>query len=106
MPSRKASADARSDVVLITGAEVVASWNAAARTGTVLDWPEQLEDMQPGTIVGSNRAPNPDMETAAGLWGPVYFYALIAAPQARAAEVLLLPGGRAGRRGGARPADR
>ncbi|WP_327110786.1 acetyl-CoA acetyltransferase [Nocardia sp. NBC_01730] len=70
-------ADGRSDVALITGAEAVASWNAAARTGAVLDWPEQPEGTRPGATVGSNRAPNSDMETAAGLWGPVYFYALM-----------------------------
>ncbi|MEU7769413.1 acetyl-CoA acetyltransferase [Nocardia sp. NPDC049190] len=73
----QAIADGRSDVAVITGAEAVASWNAATRTGTALDWPQQSQDTLPGAIVGSNRAPNSDMETAAGLWGPVYFYALM-----------------------------
>ncbi|MGW0246084.1 acetyl-CoA acetyltransferase [Nocardia goodfellowii] len=71
----QAIAAGRSEVALITGAEAVASWNAAKRAGTQVDWPEQAET--PCEIIGSERGPNSDMETAAGLWGPVYFYALM-----------------------------
>ncbi|RBO91396.1 acetyl-CoA acetyltransferase [Nocardia puris] len=67
----------RAEVALITGAEAVASWNAATRSGAALDWPEQPEDAAPTEIVGSDRGPNSEMETAAGMWGPVYFYALM-----------------------------
>ncbi|WP_194816399.1 acetyl-CoA acetyltransferase [Nocardia sp. XZ_19_385] len=71
----QAIADGQSEVALITGAEAVSSWNAAKRAGAQLDWPEQAETT--GEIIGSERGPNSDMETAAGLWGPVYFYALM-----------------------------
>lgn len=73
----QAIADGQCEVALITGAESVASWNAATRTGTVLDWPEQSEQMRPTEIIGTERGPNTDMESAAGLWGPIYFYALM-----------------------------
>jgi acetyl-CoA C-acetyltransferase len=73
----QAIADGRSDVALLTGAEAVSSWNTATRDGTAVDWPQQPEDVGPDEIIGSDRGPNSDMETAAGLWGPVYFYALM-----------------------------
>ncbi|WP_181724927.1 acetyl-CoA acetyltransferase [Nocardia gipuzkoensis] len=73
----QAIADGHSDVALLTGAEAVSSWNAATRTGTAVDWPEQAQDVGPDEVIGSDRGPNSDMETAAGLWGPVYFYALM-----------------------------
>ncbi|WP_040695584.1 acetyl-CoA acetyltransferase [Nocardia vinacea] len=73
----QAIVDGRCEVALITGAESVASWNAATRTGTVLDWPEQGEDVRPTELIGTERGPNTEMETAAGLWGPIYFYALM-----------------------------
>ncbi|MBF6334702.1 acetyl-CoA acetyltransferase [Nocardia abscessus] len=73
----QAIADGRSDIALLTGAEAVSSWNAATRTGAAVDWPEQPEDVGPDEVIGSDRGPNSDMETAAGLWGPVYFYALM-----------------------------
>ncbi|WP_109523286.1 MULTISPECIES: acetyl-CoA acetyltransferase [Nocardia] len=70
-------AEGRSEIALITGAEAVASWNAASRGGIAVDWPEQPEMVLPTEIIGSDRGPNSEMETAAGLWGPVYFYALM-----------------------------
>ncbi|MFQ6393452.1 thiolase C-terminal domain-containing protein [Nocardia sp. KC 131] len=73
----QAIAEGRSEIALLTGAEAFASWNAATRAGGTLDWPEQPEDVRPTDVIGSERGPNTDMETAAGLWGPVYFYALM-----------------------------
>ncbi|MGX1771491.1 acetyl-CoA acetyltransferase [Nocardia brasiliensis] len=73
----RAIADGQSEIALITGAEAVAAWNSATRAGTTLAWPEQPDDAQPTDLVGSDRAPNSEMETAAGMWGPVYFYALM-----------------------------
>ncbi|MFQ6329480.1 thiolase C-terminal domain-containing protein [Nocardia sp. CWNU-33] len=73
----QAIADGNSDVALLTGAEAVASWNVATRGGGTLDWPEQPEGARPTDVIGSERGPNTEMETAAGLWGPVYFYALM-----------------------------
>ncbi|MGK8521079.1 acetyl-CoA acetyltransferase [Nocardia asteroides] len=73
----QAIADGRSDVALLTGAEAVSSWNAAGRNGVAVDWPQQPEDVVADEVIGSDRGPNSDMETAAGLWGPVYFYALM-----------------------------
>ncbi|QIS06826.1 acetyl-CoA acetyltransferase [Nocardia brasiliensis] len=73
----QAIADGRSEVALLTGAEAVAAWTSATRTGATLEWPEQPDDVRPTEVVGSDRAPNSEMETAAGLWGPVYFYALM-----------------------------
>ncbi|MFC9893498.1 acetyl-CoA acetyltransferase [Nocardia sp. NPDC127579] len=71
----QAIADGRCEVALIAGAEAVASWNSAKRTGSPVDWPEQPETGC--EIIGSERGPNSEMETAAGMWGPVYFYALM-----------------------------
>lgn len=73
----EAIAQGRCEVALITGAEAVASWNAATRGGLTLPWPEQPADAAPDAVIGSDRAPNSEMETAAGMWGPVYFYALM-----------------------------
>ncbi|WP_433523484.1 acetyl-CoA acetyltransferase [Nocardia pseudovaccinii] len=73
----QAIADGRCEVALIAGAESVASWNAATRTGAALDWPEQGEEVRPTELIGTERGPNTEMETAAGLWGPIYFYALM-----------------------------
>ncbi|QIS16547.1 acetyl-CoA acetyltransferase [Nocardia arthritidis] len=73
----QAIADGRCEIALLAGAEAVASWNAATRAGTPTGWPEQPESAVPDEIVGTDRAPNSEMETAAGLWGPVYFYALM-----------------------------
>ncbi|MGV9615926.1 acetyl-CoA acetyltransferase [Nocardia xishanensis] len=73
----QAIADGKSEIALITGAESVASWNAATRAGASPEWPEQPEDVVPTELIGSDKAPNSEMETAAGLWGPVYFYALM-----------------------------
>ncbi|WP_431968208.1 acetyl-CoA acetyltransferase [Nocardia sp. bgisy134] len=73
----QAIADGKSEIALITGAESVASSNAATRAGAGLEWPEQPEDVAPTELIGSDKAPNSEMETAAGLWGPVYFYALM-----------------------------
>ncbi|MEU2258513.1 acetyl-CoA acetyltransferase [Nocardia xishanensis] len=73
----QAIANGKSEIALIAGAESVASWNAATRAGASPEWPEQPEDVVPTELIGSDKAPNSEMETAAGLWGPVYFYALM-----------------------------
>ncbi len=65
------------DVVLVTGAESVASWNSSARGGVLLDWPEQPETAEPTRSVGSDSDPNTELETAVGLYGPVYVYGLM-----------------------------
>ncbi|WP_332838891.1 thiolase C-terminal domain-containing protein [Nocardia bovistercoris] len=70
-------ANGESEIALLVGAEAVASGNAASKRGIVVDWPVQAEHAAPTQLVGSDRGPNSDMETAAGLWGPVYFYALM-----------------------------
>lgn len=73
----QAIADGKSDIALITGAEAVASWNVATRGGSALDWPEQDDGVRPDEVIGADDAPNTEMETAAGLWGPIYMYALM-----------------------------
>ncbi|VFA93168.1 acetyl-CoA acetyltransferase [Nocardia farcinica] len=73
----QAIADSRAEVVLIAGAESVAAANAAKRAGTVPDWPDQPADAAPDEVLGSDKGPNSEMETGAGLWGPIYFYALM-----------------------------
>lgn len=70
-------AEGKADIALLCGAEAVASWTAAKRAGTEPDWPEQDENARPGRIVGALDGPNSEMETAAGLWGPIYMYALM-----------------------------
>ncbi|MGW0179962.1 acetyl-CoA acetyltransferase [Nocardia sp. NPDC003345] len=67
----------KTDIALICGAEAVASWNAAKRAGSEPDWPEQDESARPGRVIGSEDAPSTEMETAAGLWGPIFVYALM-----------------------------
>lgn len=73
----QAIADGRAEVVLVTGAEAVASGNAAKRAGRTPDWAEEAADAAPNELLGSDKGPNSDMETAAGLWGPIHFYALM-----------------------------
>ncbi|WP_040792992.1 acetyl-CoA acetyltransferase [Nocardia paucivorans] len=73
----QAIADGKSDIALLTGAEAVASWNTASRSGITLDWTEQDAGIRPDEIIGADDAPNTEMETAAGLWGPIYMYALM-----------------------------
>lgn len=73
----QAIADGQSDVALLTGAEAVYSGNVAGRRGLTVDWPDQSEHDLPTQVIGSDRGPNSEMESAAGLWGPVYFYALM-----------------------------
>ncbi|RJO76792.1 acetyl-CoA acetyltransferase [Nocardia panacis] len=67
----------RCEIALIAGAEAVAAWNGATRTGAELTWPQQSDAAAPDMTIGSDRPPNSEMETAAGMWGPVYFYALM-----------------------------
>ncbi|WP_239476780.1 thiolase C-terminal domain-containing protein [Nocardia arizonensis] len=70
-------ADGQSEVAVLVGAEAVASGNAAGRRAITVDWPEQSDRVAPSRVIGSDRGPNSEMESAAGLWGPVYFYALM-----------------------------
>ncbi|MEU8243401.1 crotonase/enoyl-CoA hydratase family protein [Actinoplanes missouriensis] len=64
-------------VVLVGGAEAAATAAAAEKAGRELGWPDQPEGTVPGRIVGVDREPNNDPETAAGLVAPIYLYALI-----------------------------
>ncbi|UGT59045.1 thiolase C-terminal domain-containing protein [Nocardia asteroides] len=73
----QAVADGKAEVALLTGAEAVAAGITAARTGITPSWPEEPAGAVPDEVVGTDRGPNSDMENAAGLWGPVYFYALM-----------------------------
>ncbi|WP_328389268.1 acetyl-CoA acetyltransferase [Nocardia sp. NBC_00416] len=67
----------KSDIALLCGAEAVFSWNVAKKSGIEPDWPELDERARPDQVVGADDAPNTEMETAAGLWGPIYVYALM-----------------------------
>ncbi|NKY60201.1 hypothetical protein [Nocardia flavorosea] len=69
--------DGKCDIALICGAESVASLNKAKKTGVDPGWPEQHENAVPDEIIGATDAPGSAMETAAGLWGPIYMYALM-----------------------------
>ncbi|MEU1985118.1 acetyl-CoA acetyltransferase [Nocardia sp. NPDC019395] len=70
-------AEGRADIALICGAESVASWTAAKRAGVAPDWPAQDENVAPDEVIGADDGPSTDMEIAAGLWGPIYVYALM-----------------------------
>ncbi|WP_280503345.1 thiolase C-terminal domain-containing protein [Nocardia farcinica] len=73
----QAIADGRAEIVLVTGAEAVASGNAAKRSGVTPDWAEEADNAAPNEVLGSDKGPNSDMEMAAGLWGPIHYYALM-----------------------------
>ena len=65
------------DVALVGGAETGASVRAAQLQGRELPWRRQGEDASPTRVLGEDRAPVNDVESAAGLAPPVYMYALI-----------------------------
>lgn len=73
----QAVAAGQAEVALLTGAEAVAAGITAARTGVTPNWRDEAAGARPGEIVGNDRGPNSEMENAAGLWGPIYFYALM-----------------------------
>ncbi|MEV6344083.1 SRPBCC family protein [Actinoplanes sp. NPDC051851] len=64
-------------IALLCGAEAAATAAAAERAGRPLDWPRQPDGIAPSRVLGADREPNNDVETAAGLIAPIYLYALI-----------------------------
>ncbi|MFI1995470.1 crotonase/enoyl-CoA hydratase family protein [Actinoplanes sp. NPDC020271] len=60
-------------IALIAGAEAAAT----ERSGKHLDWPRQPDGTAPTRVLGTDREPNNDAETAAGLTSPLHLYALI-----------------------------
>ena len=74
--SARSIAAGEADVVLIAGAEALATLSAHARAGTRPDWPEQSEGA-PTRVIGVDRAPVNDAESAVGLLAPLNVYALL-----------------------------
>jgi acetyl-CoA C-acetyltransferase len=73
------------EVAVVSGAEAFTAVRKAQQAGERLDWPEQPSDAAPSRIVGADRFPSNEAETAVGLMAPVYNYALLeSAVQARA----------------------
>lgn len=73
--SARAIAAGQADVVLVAGAEALATLGEHQRAGTRPDWPEQ-GDGEPSRVIGVDRAPVNDAETAVGLLAPLNVYAL------------------------------
>ncbi|WP_433833347.1 type II toxin-antitoxin system Rv0910 family toxin [Actinoplanes sp. CA-015351] len=70
-------ASGHATIVLVGGAEAAATAAAAEKAGRELGWPDQPEGTTPSRVVGLDREPNNESETAAGLVAPIYLYALI-----------------------------
>lgn len=73
----QAIADGTIDVALIAGAESGATAAAAHRSGEPTGWPKQPDGTAPTRVLGVDAAPNNEAELAAGLFAPIYVYALI-----------------------------
>ncbi|MDE3070250.1 MAG: acetyl-CoA acetyltransferase [Acidobacteriota bacterium] len=72
----RAIAAGEADVVLIAGAEAVASLLSVQRAGGRPSWPEQ-PSARPTRVVGTERAPANEAEQAVGLLAPSLLYALM-----------------------------
>lgn len=64
-------------VVLLSGAEAGSTLAWAQKEGVTLDWPRQDESTAPGRVIGLDKRPNNEAETAVGLGAPIYTYALM-----------------------------
>jgi acetyl-CoA C-acetyltransferase len=65
------------EVVLLSGAEALATLRAAQKQGTTPDWPGQDVGAAPTSVLGTERMASNDAELAVGLAAPVYVYALL-----------------------------
>ncbi|MHB8490693.1 MAG: acetyl-CoA acetyltransferase [Solirubrobacteraceae bacterium] len=74
--SARAIAAGEADVVLLAGAEALATLRSAQRAGARPDWPEQ-EIGAPTRVLGSDRPPANEAEQAVGLMAPATVYALL-----------------------------
>jgi acetyl-CoA C-acetyltransferase len=73
------------DVAVLAGAESIATLLDVQRRGERPPWPEQDEAVAPTRVIGTDRPPVNDAESAAGLLAPIYVYALLeSAERARA----------------------
>ncbi|MGH3714633.1 MAG: type II toxin-antitoxin system Rv0910 family toxin, partial [Micromonosporaceae bacterium] len=73
----QAIADGAVQIALLGGAESGATAASAERAAGGTDWPEQPHGTRPTRLLGIDRTPNNDAETAAGLVAPIYLYALL-----------------------------
>lgn len=64
-------------VVLVSGAEAGSTLAWAQKDGITLDWPRQDESVAPSRVIGLDKRPNNEAETAVGLGAPIYTYALM-----------------------------
>ncbi|GEP38422.1 hypothetical protein NPS01_20850 [Nocardioides psychrotolerans] len=64
-------------VVLISGAEAGSTLAWVQKNGVALDWPRQDESVAPTRVIGLDKRPNNEAETAVGLGAPIYSYALM-----------------------------
>jgi acetyl-CoA C-acetyltransferase len=72
------------DVALVSGAEAVGALRDFQKRGETPDWPDQPSEVKPAKVIGSDRFPSNEAETAVGLLAPIYNYALLeTAVQAR-----------------------
>ena len=73
----QAIADGRLDVALVSGAEAIATVMRCQKRGERPPWPDPPSAGPQSRVLGSDRNPANEVETAAGLLAPVYAYALI-----------------------------
>jgi len=66
-------------VVLISGAEAGSTLSWAQKNGRTLAWPRQDDAVVPSRVIGLDKRPNNEAETAVGLGAPIYAYALMEA---------------------------
>jgi acetyl-CoA C-acetyltransferase len=65
------------DVALLSGAEAVGALRDFQKRGETPAWPDQSSDAKPTKVIGTDRFPSNEAETAVGLLAPIYNYALL-----------------------------
>ena len=64
------------DCAIVCGAEALATLAKAMRSGTEPDWPAPDDSAAPGALLGNDRAPATDAESAANMIAPIIVYPL------------------------------
>jgi acetyl-CoA C-acetyltransferase len=73
----QAIADGQLDVVLLSGAEAIATLRELQKEGLTPEWPGDEPGAGPTHVLGTDRPGSSDAELAVGLAAPLYVYALL-----------------------------
>lgn len=73
----RAIADGELDVVLLSGAEAIATLRAAQKAGGTPQWPSQPSGAIPTKVLGTDRPGSSEDEVEVGLAAPLFVYALL-----------------------------